>query len=97
MTAYKEPVTYNLRVAGEVAKQVYIAERLAPPTSVAEVQAITSQAWAQASQPSFWTNLIQSGQWPNGCYFHQQHRLTVMKEGRVLCTWQRLWGELRYV
>ena len=54
----------RLAVGREVAKQVYIAERLAPPSSVAEVQTITSQAYAKAQDPRFWQELVKSGQLP---------------------------------
>ena len=60
--AYREPVMSRLAVGREVAKQVYIAERLAPPSSVAEVQSITSQAYAKAQDPRFWQEAAKSGQ-----------------------------------
>ena len=59
----------RLAVGREVAKQVYIAERLAPPSSLAEVQSITTQAYAKAQDPRFWQEAIRTGQaWKMGVY-----------------------------
>ena len=59
----------RLAVGREVAKQVYIAERLAPPSSLAEVQSVTTQAYAKAQDPRFWQEAIRTGQaWKMGVY-----------------------------
>mgnify|MGYP001508361819 FL=1 len=44
--SYAEPVMYTLKVAGSIAKQVYIAEKLAPPTSLSQIQPAYPQLWA---------------------------------------------------
>lgn len=53
----------NLAVAREVGKQVYIAERLAPPTSVAEVQTAYRQLFSSASSLAWWRSTLESGEW----------------------------------
>ncbi|GAA5884414.1 hypothetical protein JCM6882_005243 [Rhodosporidiobolus microsporus] len=58
--AYKEPVFYNAAVAKEIAKQVYVAEKLAPP-SFAQVSYTFRQFFQQAPRLSFWQNLYESG------------------------------------
>lgn len=45
--AYKQPLLYNAAVGRELLKQVYIAERLQPPTSWATVQSAYRQLWAK--------------------------------------------------
>ncbi|BGP38568.1 hypothetical protein JCM10450v2_002517 [Rhodotorula kratochvilovae] len=60
--AYREPVVYNAQVAKELVKQVYIAEKLAPP-SFAQVSYTFRQFASQAPHASFWQKLYTSGQW----------------------------------
>ena len=61
--AYAEPIVYNLKVAGSLAKQVYIAEKLAPPTSVSQITSAYRQIWECVSKPSYWMNSLPSGEW----------------------------------
>ncbi|KAE8220670.1 hypothetical protein CF319_g5840 [Tilletia indica] len=58
-----ESVTYNLRTVGALAKQVYVAERLAPPTSTESILSAYKSIWAFASNPAQWTRLVQNGDW----------------------------------
>ncbi|GAA6037214.1 hypothetical protein JCM8097_008624 [Rhodosporidiobolus ruineniae] len=60
--AYKEPVLYNAAVAKELAKQVYVAEKLAPP-SFAQVSYTFRQFAQQAPHLSFWQKLYESGEY----------------------------------
>ncbi|KAK0446627.1 hypothetical protein EV421DRAFT_1790323 [Armillaria borealis] len=46
--AYREPIVYNFAVVRSLAKQVYVAESLAPPKSVAEVKAAYREIWESA-------------------------------------------------
>lgn len=46
--AYREPIAYNFAVVRSLAKQVYVAEGLAPPKSVAEVKAAYREIWESA-------------------------------------------------
>ncbi|GAA5967093.1 hypothetical protein JCM11641_000439 [Rhodosporidiobolus odoratus] len=59
---YKEPVLYNAAVAKELAKQVYVAEKLAPP-SFAQVSYTFRQFAQQAPHLSFWQKLYESGEY----------------------------------
>ncbi|KAH9838757.1 mitochondrial ATP synthase g subunit-domain-containing protein [Rhodofomes roseus] len=61
--SYREPLTYNFAVAREFLKQVYVAERLQPPTSLATLQSAYSTLWSRASNPAYWRELVQSGGW----------------------------------
>lgn len=61
--SYAEPIVYNLKVAGSLAKQVYIAEKLAPPTSVSQITSAYRQIWECVSKPSYWMNSLPSGEW----------------------------------
>lgn len=56
-------MTYNLRTVGALAKQVYVAERLAPPTSTESILSAYKSIWAFASNPAQWTRLVQNGDW----------------------------------
>ncbi|KAM0754338.1 hypothetical protein T439DRAFT_331424 [Meredithblackwellia eburnea MCA 4105] len=60
--AYREPVVGNALVAKEVLKQVYVAEKLAPP-SLAQVSQTYSSFFHSAQAPSYWKQLYTSGQW----------------------------------
>lgn len=60
---YREPIMYNLAVARELAKQVYVAERLAPPTSLGTVANAYSTLWSRASNMSYWQDLARTGEW----------------------------------
>ncbi|GAA6003158.1 F1F0 ATP synthase subunit g [Rhodotorula paludigena] len=60
--AYREPVFYNAAVAKEIAKQVYVAEKLAPP-SFAQVSYTFRQFLQQAPHLSFWHKLYETGAW----------------------------------
>ena len=61
--AYSEPVVYNLKVAGAIAKQVYRAERLAPPTSLEQITSSYKTLWSRASDAGYWSKLVSSGEW----------------------------------
>ncbi|KAK0467328.1 uncharacterized protein EV420DRAFT_1326254 [Desarmillaria tabescens] len=43
--AYREPIVYNFAVVRSLAKQVYVAEGLAPPKSIAEVKVAYKEIW----------------------------------------------------
>ncbi|KAL9931500.1 hypothetical protein V8E36_009665 [Tilletia maclaganii] len=62
-SSISESVVYNLRTLGALAKQVYVAERLAPPTSTETILNAYKSIWAFASNPSAWSRLVQSGDW----------------------------------
>ncbi|RPD55031.1 hypothetical protein L226DRAFT_548042 [Lentinus tigrinus ALCF2SS1-7] len=58
--AYREPLAYNFAVFREVLKQVYVAERLQPP-SLSTFQSVYSSLWARARNPQYWRELARSG------------------------------------
>ncbi|KDQ15863.1 hypothetical protein BOTBODRAFT_108037 [Botryobasidium botryosum FD-172 SS1] len=60
---YRQPLVYNLSVAREVLKQVYIRESLAPPTSVSAFTSTYSALWANARNPAYWREIARSGEW----------------------------------
>lgn len=61
--AYRQPLTYNLTVARELLKQVYVAERMQPPTSVNTVLNAYSTIWARVTNPTYWREIVRSGDW----------------------------------
>ncbi|KAN0061567.1 hypothetical protein ACQY0O_006414 [Thecaphora frezii] len=60
---YSEPLQYNLKVAGSVAKQVYVAEGLAPPTSFSTITGAYRTIWSRVSDAGYWAQLLTKGQW----------------------------------
>ncbi|KAG8214358.1 hypothetical protein J3R82DRAFT_9347 [Butyriboletus roseoflavus] len=61
--AYRQPLIYNAEVARELLKQIYIAERLQPPTSFATITDAYSVLWGRAKNPQYWRDLLTTGQW----------------------------------
>lgn len=62
-SGWSEPLSYNLKVAGSLLKQVYVAERLAPPTSVDVISSAYRSMWARARDPAYWARFVESGEW----------------------------------
>lgn len=62
-TGYSEPIKYNLSVASSIAKQVYVAEALAPPTSLHSITSAYRQIWSKASDKAYWAQLLTKGDW----------------------------------
>ncbi|SAM76056.1 related to ATP20-subunit G of mitochondrial F1F0-ATP Synthase [Ustilago bromivora] len=60
---YSEPIKYNLSVASNIAKQVYVAEGLAPPTSLNTILSAYRQIWSKASDKGYWAQLLTKGDW----------------------------------
>ncbi|KAI1792059.1 mitochondrial ATP synthase g subunit-domain-containing protein [Ganoderma leucocontextum] len=58
--AYREPLAYNFAVFREVLKQVYIAERLQPP-SLSAFTSVYSSLWARAANLQYYRELLRSG------------------------------------
>lgn len=63
MPALGETLGYNLRVAGSIAKQVYVAEGLAPPRSFGVVQDAYKTLYERASNPNYWSQIWNNGEW----------------------------------
>jgi hypothetical protein len=60
--AYRQPLIYNAEVARELLKQIYIAERLQPPTSLASITDAYSILWGRARNPQYWRDLLTTGE-----------------------------------
>ena len=58
--AYRQPIVYNFQVAREFLKQIYVAERLQPP-SLSTVRSVYSTLWANATSPAYLRELVNSG------------------------------------
>ncbi|TFK64261.1 hypothetical protein BDN72DRAFT_846741 [Pluteus cervinus] len=59
--SYKQPILYNLAVGRELAKLVYRAEGLQPP-SLNTIQSVYASIWSSASNVQFWRNSVASGE-----------------------------------
>jgi len=80
---YREPLMYNLSVAREVLKQVYVAERLAPPTSFSTITSAYQTLWARASNPGYWREILNNGDWQRvGVYVIEAYG--IFKVGEIL-------------
>ena len=62
-TAYRQPITYNFTVAREFLKQVYLAERLQPPTSASTWQNAYSTIWSRARNPAYYREIYRTGEY----------------------------------
>lgn len=58
-----DSLTYNLKVAGALFRQVYIAEAMAPPKSFNTIQEAYKTMYSRAIDGNYWTNLVNSGEW----------------------------------
>lgn len=61
--ALSDTIYYNLRVAGSLFKQVYIAEGLAPPTNVNTLREAYSTLYKRAIDGSYWSKVANNGEW----------------------------------
>jgi len=81
--SYRQPVVYNLSVARELLKQVYVAERLQPPTDLAVLRNAYSTLWSRASSPAYWRGILNSGEWAKvGIYAVEAYG--IFKIGEIL-------------
>ncbi|KAL1405088.1 hypothetical protein Q8F55_008711 [Vanrija albida] len=61
--AYRAPLTYNWNVFTSLVRQVYKAEKLAPPTHLSQWATAYANIWARASSPAWWRSALESGEW----------------------------------
>ena len=61
-SAYRQPLLYNLSVAREFVKKVYIAEGLQPPTSIETIRSAYQTLWSRAINAAYWRGIINSGE-----------------------------------
>jgi F-type H+-transporting ATPase subunit g len=60
--AYRHPLLYNLSVSREILRQIYIAERLQPPTSFAAITDAYTTLWSRAMSPAYWRQMASNGE-----------------------------------
>lgn len=63
VSSLTDSLTYNLRVAGSLFKQVYIAEGLAPPKSFSTIREAYQTMYTRAINPEYWTKMFNNGEW----------------------------------
>lgn len=63
VSSYSESLTYNLKVAGSLFKQVYIAEAMAPPKSFGVIRDAYQTMYSRAIDPNYWTKMANNGEW----------------------------------
>lgn len=81
--SYRQPVIYNAQVARELVKQIYIAERLQPPSSMATVTDAYSTLWGRAKSPAYWRGILVNGEWVKvGVYAAEAYG--IFKIGEIL-------------
>lgn len=59
---YREPLLYNLSVAREFLKQVYVREGLTPPTNLSSIQSTYQTLFARARDINYWKGIAESGE-----------------------------------
>lgn len=81
--SYREPLTYNLSVAREFLKQVYVAERLAPPLSPQTWSSAYTTLAQRARNPNYWREIVKTGEWARvGVYALEAYG--IFKIGEIL-------------
>ena len=87
LVAYREPLLYNFAVAREFLKQVYVAERLQPPTSLSAFQNAYSTMWSRTSSPTYWRTLFKTGEFVRvGVYALEAYGIFKVGFTFLLCT-----------
>ncbi|ODO07298.1 F-type H+-transporting ATPase subunit G [Cryptococcus wingfieldii CBS 7118] len=61
--AYREPIVYNSKVVASIAKQVYQAEKLAPPLDLNTWARAYSEIYHKATNGGYWSTLLKTGAW----------------------------------
>lgn len=60
---YRQPLVYNWQTFTSLVRQVYQAERLAPPLQLSQWASAYANIWSAASSPAWWRQAAASGQW----------------------------------
>ncbi|WVQ85297.1 hypothetical protein IAT38_007462 [Cryptococcus sp. DSM 104549] len=60
---YREPLVYNAKVVTSIARQVWQAEKLAPPLDAATWARAYSQIWSRAVSGAWWKQVLKTGAW----------------------------------
>jgi len=61
--SYRQPLMYNLEVARELLKQIYIAENLKPPRSMSTLVEAYTNIFNHARKADYWRGVLRSGDW----------------------------------
>ena len=86
ITAYREPLVYNFQVARELLKQIYVAERLQPP-SLSTVQNAYSTIWSRASNPGYWREVFRTGEYAKiGVYALEAYGIFKVRTRRAVAS-----------
>ncbi|KAI6035731.1 mitochondrial ATP synthase g subunit-domain-containing protein [Pisolithus marmoratus] len=81
--SYRQPLLYNLSVARELLKQIYIAESLAPPRSFSTVFDAYSTLWTRVRDVGYWRTILSNGEWARvGVYAVEAYG--IFKIGEIL-------------
>jgi len=81
--SYRGPLTYNLSVARELLKQVYIAERLQPPLNPQTWSNAYTTLAQRARNPNYWREIARTGEWGRvGLYAFEAY--TIFKIGEII-------------
>ncbi|KAF8623294.1 hypothetical protein AX17_007466 [Amanita inopinata Kibby_2008] len=59
--SYKQPIMYNFSVTRELFKQIYVTERMQPP-SLATIRSAYSTILCRAVDAAYWRQVVQSGE-----------------------------------
>ncbi|KAF8554025.1 hypothetical protein OG21DRAFT_1509447 [Imleria badia] len=81
--SYRQPLIYNAEVARELLKQIYIAERLQPPTSFATITDAYSVLWGRAKNQQYWRDLLTTGEWARVAVYAVE-AYTIFKVGEII-------------
>lgn len=54
---------YNFKVFTSLARQVYIAERLAPPTQLSSWTTAYAKIWSRATSAGWYRQIMANGEW----------------------------------
>lgn len=72
---------YNLSVGRELLKQVYIAERLQPPTSFSTVTKVYQEIWQRVSSQAYWREILRTGEYKRvGIYALEAYGIYKVRE-----------------
>ncbi|KAF8476498.1 mitochondrial ATP synthase g subunit-domain-containing protein [Gautieria morchelliformis] len=81
--AYRAPLSYNLSVARELLKQVYMAERLQPPLSLQTWSNAYTTLAQRARNPNYWREILNNGEYAKvGLYALEAY--TIFKIGEII-------------
>lgn len=62
-TGYRQPIVYNAKVFASLCRQVYQAEKLAPPTNLSTWASAYAHIWARGTNFGWWRETLRSGAW----------------------------------